>query len=394
MTHTIRSRCCGGRNRSISAPRLHAVQLTALLLITVVATASASETHTERVVFEGLGCGQERMQVFVRALAAAQELGFETRDVDGDEGTFEGRLKQPGRRIRLDAEVTCSGVPSGEHDAFEAFFGPPRVTVEAVFKARRGGRPAAQADGERFRARLGELMQAYLPPRSCLGVTIGDAGELSPDTRRRLDVTSGVIVREVARGGPAAAAELAPWDVIVGIDGVETPSAGSLRQVLHRRSAGDSVALLVSRGGETVRASVILGRRGDDGSCIPNDGNAPSRPHAPPPSPPRDRLALGDLVVRPQPVPPGDPFDVELTIDLVSSAAGGEPVDVALTVEILHDETSLFSSAPETVASRSGAVTTAVKHLRAGHEPGDYELRVSVELGLLRDERTVALEIR
>ncbi len=63
-------------------------------------------------------------------------------------------------------------------------------------------------------------------------------------------------------------------------------------------------------------------------------------------------------------------------------------------VEILRDGRTLFSSSPEKVACRSGAVTTVVKHLRAGREPGDYELRVSVESGSLRSTRTVGLAIR
>ena len=394
MTDTTRPRRSRARGSAEPARHLPLMPVITLFVLAVAVSASGSETHTERVRFEGLGCGQERMQVFVRALAAAQGLGYETHHVDAKKGIFEGRLKQPGRRLRLDVEVTCSGASSGEHDAFQAFFGPARVEVEAVFKAGKGGRAAARAEGHRFSAKLGELMRAYLPPQGCLGVTIGDAGDLSSGTRQRLKVTSGVVVREVADGGPSAAAGLVPWDVILGIDGVETPSLGALRKVLHQKRPGDSVGLLVSRGGETVRASATLGRRGDDGSCTAQDGDARNRPTGPPTPPPKDRLALGDVVVRPQPVSPGHPFDVELTIDLVSSDAGDEPVGVALRVEILRDGTSLFSSSPETVACRSGAVTTAVKHLRAGSEPGDYELRVSVESGSLRSTRTVGLEIR
>ncbi len=316
MTDTTRPRRSRERGSAEPARHLPLIRVITLCVLAVAVSASASQTHTERIRFDGLRCGQDRMQAFVRALAAAQELGYETRDVDADEGTFKGRLKQPNHHLRLVVKVTCSGARSGGHDAFKAFFGPPRVEVEAIFTARTGGRAAARTEGNRFRAKLDVLMDAYLPVPSCLGFTIGEVRSLDRETRARLKVDTGMVVQKVAAGGPATAAGLQPWDVLLGVDGVETPTFARLRGLLRRKKPGDTVTLLVSRAGRTVQPEVVLGRRGDDGSCAAVGAAASDRLPAPP-QPVRDYLELGDVVVKPQPVSPGEPFDVELTVDLV-----------------------------------------------------------------------------
>jgi hypothetical protein len=320
-------------------------------------------------------------------------MGYETRKVDGERFSFEGRLKQPDRALVLEVEVVCTGGAGALGEQFEAFFGKPGVAVEAEFRARRGGRAAARAEGERLCAEVATLMQARLPPTACLGLTARNVSELDAEARGALDVASGVLVGEVTDDGPAQRAGLASWDVVLGIDGLETPDSGVLRRALHGREPGDRVSLLVSRKGETLSPSLVLGERGDEGECRAGGGATEiAEPAVPTPLP--DRLVFGDVLVRPQPVPAETPFAVELAVEVVDSSAGGSDVEVTLRVEILRDGEVLYEPAPETLSCRNGAATEVVKHLRAGSDPGRYELRLTAAAGQLRDQQSVVFEIR
>jgi membrane-associated protease RseP (regulator of RpoE activity) len=236
-------------------------------------------------------------------------------------------------------------------------------------------------------------MQARLPPAACLGLTARNVRELDAETTSALDVGSGVLIGEVSDDGPAQRAGLAPWDVVLGIDGAETPDLGDLRRVLHGREPGERVSLLVSRKGETLSPSLVLGERDDEGGCRARGGTTETaEPAVPTPVP--DRLVFKDVVVRPQPVPAGAPFDVELAVEVADSSAASSEVEVTLRVEILRDGEVLYEPAPKRLSCRNGGITEVIKHLRAGSEPGSYELRLTATAGQLRDQRAVVFEIR
>jgi putative serine protease PepD len=69
----------------------------------------------------------------------------------------------------------------------------------------------------------------------------------------------GVGVVDVVPGGPAAAAGIQPGDVIVSVDGKETPTSEALGDVLADLKPGDSVPVVVRRGGAEQELKVTLG---------------------------------------------------------------------------------------------------------------------------------------
>ncbi len=78
---------------------------------------------------------------------------------------------------------------------------------------------------------------------------------ITPDIATRFDLpdTDGVIVPDVAAGGPAAAAGLQPGDVITAIDGVPTPTPEDFLAELRPHEPGDTLSLGVLRPGAAER---------------------------------------------------------------------------------------------------------------------------------------------
>lgn len=92
----------------------------------------------------------------------------------------------------------------------------------------------------------GEVLKGYL------GVALEDAGDLEPEMRRRIGLTEGlgVIIRDVLEGLPAADAGLAPLDIIIKVNGDDTPSTPVLRATISNHAPGDYVTLTIKRGEE------------------------------------------------------------------------------------------------------------------------------------------------
>lgn len=78
---------------------------------------------------------------------------------------------------------------------------------------------------------------------------------IEPDRSSR----DGVRVKQVVPGSPAAAAGLAPGDVVLDVDGVETRFAWQLKRALGARCAGETLHLNVRRGTATRSVEVQLG---------------------------------------------------------------------------------------------------------------------------------------
>jgi serine protease Do len=71
----------------------------------------------------------------------------------------------------------------------------------------------------------------------------------------------GVVVSEVAEGGPAARAGVKPGDVLVAIDGKALTSVQVLAETISTRKAGQVIALDVNRNGWTKTLKIPLGKR-------------------------------------------------------------------------------------------------------------------------------------
>jgi serine protease Do len=78
--------------------------------------------------------------------------------------------------------------------------------------------------------------------------------------------TSGVVLSDVAPGGPAAAAGLQPKDVILSLDGKPMENGRQFRVNLYSRRVGDTVELEVARGDRALKVPVVVVERpGDPG---------------------------------------------------------------------------------------------------------------------------------
>jgi serine protease Do len=73
-----------------------------------------------------------------------------------------------------------------------------------------------------------------------------------------LPARAGVVVNHVAPGGPGERAGIAPFDMVVRVDGEPVPHLGAIRKTLARRRPGDHGRLLILRGGELVELSILV----------------------------------------------------------------------------------------------------------------------------------------
>lgn len=125
------------------------------------------------------------------------------------------------------------------------------------------------------RAVAGQLLAGGLVRRAHLGLTLQEVDAQLADTLR-LPSDYGLLVRDVERGGPAAAGGVRGGtthvvvagesytlggDLIVAVDGELVSSFDDLRSVLERRKPGDRVVLELWRGEERRELEIKLGRR-------------------------------------------------------------------------------------------------------------------------------------
>jgi len=113
---------------------------------------------------------------------------------------------------------------------------------------------------EEIRAGGGEVRgdQAFL------GVNTTDVAAEPPVNRTRLgiEVDEGALVQSVVPGSAAEDAGLQPGDVVVAVDGTETPTSASVGEVIRGKAPGDEVRITIERLGERLEVTATLGRRG------------------------------------------------------------------------------------------------------------------------------------
>ncbi|MPZ19836.1 MAG: PDZ domain-containing protein [Luteitalea sp.] len=121
-------------------------------------------------------------------------------------------------------------------------FAVPSNIVRTVFEQ-------LQTTGRVRRGTLGVLAQTITPT---MAAGLG------------LEQTGGVILADVAPGGPGAAAQLQPGDVVLSLDGRPMENARQFDVNLYSHRVGDRVTLEVQRKGATLRATAAIAERPDD----------------------------------------------------------------------------------------------------------------------------------
>ncbi|HEY9900207.1 MAG TPA: trypsin-like peptidase domain-containing protein [Pantanalinema sp.] len=124
---------------------------------------------------------------------------------------------------------------------------------------------AAQAQGIGFaipadtaRAIVEQLATKGRVERAWIGVSIS---ELTPERAAQLERAAepGVLVQRVVPRGPAERSGLRAGDVLVSVDGLKLEKPGDLIRHLAGKKVGETVSLMVSRGGQRRTLSIRLG---------------------------------------------------------------------------------------------------------------------------------------
>jgi len=107
---------------------------------------------------------------------------------------------------------------------------------------------------------VGQLLRNGRAQHAFLGIQPGD---LTPQIAQQLGVrqSTGVVVLDVVRGGPADKAGMRPGDVITALDGKQVATVEDFLAVLRPHRPGDTVTVTFLRGTDTHTAKVILADR-------------------------------------------------------------------------------------------------------------------------------------
>ncbi|HEU4754740.1 MAG TPA: trypsin-like peptidase domain-containing protein, partial [Armatimonadota bacterium] len=102
-----------------------------------------------------------------------------------------------------------------------------------------------------------QVLQSGRVRRAVLGIL---PASVTPEvaSQLKLSVKQGAAVAEVTAGSPAEKAGLRAEDIITAVDGQALTGAGDLRRILREHKPGDTVALSVRRGEETLNVRVTL----------------------------------------------------------------------------------------------------------------------------------------
>lgn len=98
----------------------------------------------------------------------------------------------------------------------------------------------------------------YVANRPYLGVTVG---QIASDDY--YGAIAGVYVSEVEQGGPAHRAGLRPGDIILSLDGVAINRSDDIIDVRDQHLPGDEISVVVSRDGNEMEFSLVIGDSND-----------------------------------------------------------------------------------------------------------------------------------
>lgn len=99
------------------------------------------------------------------------------------------------------------------------------------------------------------ISQGYVSGRPYLGIT-GES--LSIFYQRYYRLPNGMYISAVAEGSNAAAAGIAPGDILLSIDDTRVYTQSDLDTLLYGYTAGDEVTIVIYRGGYTMQATITL----------------------------------------------------------------------------------------------------------------------------------------
>jgi putative serine protease PepD len=102
-----------------------------------------------------------------------------------------------------------------------------------------------------------ELMKDGKASHALLGAMVGNAGQETDG------FSSGALVGELTPGGPGEKAGLKVGDIVTSFNGYKIDTAADLTAAVRAEPAGATATLEVTRGGETITITVVLGDLGD-----------------------------------------------------------------------------------------------------------------------------------
>jgi len=98
----------------------------------------------------------------------------------------------------------------------------------------------------------------FIEPKVMLGINLGEPSSILRKHLRLKDGMHAILVEKVIKGLPAALGGVQDFDVIISIDGSDDASGQLLGKILSEKDAGDSMKLVLIRGGEKVKVKVKL----------------------------------------------------------------------------------------------------------------------------------------
>jgi len=100
------------------------------------------------------------------------------------------------------------------------------------------------------------IAQGYVSGRPALGFTYR---ETSITERQFYRIPSGLLVTEILEGSDAAKKGLAVGDILIKLEGTDTPDQASLETVLYSHQPGDTLEAIIYRSGKYYRVPLTLG---------------------------------------------------------------------------------------------------------------------------------------
>ncbi len=200
---------------------------------------------------------------------------YEVRVVNGVVEFAKADGKELGNdRIRIEGEVIVLLDKEGE--SLHEFRLPGAPSLAGHLSLLSVSAPRSSADGGAVHLEVkpgftwtsddmndGELSTHFVvsqPPRVMLGINLS---EPSPALRKQLKLGEDqqvILVEGVLDGLPADKAGMEDFDVILSIDGSDQASGETLRKALANKNPGDTLKLVVLRGGERHKIEPILAR--------------------------------------------------------------------------------------------------------------------------------------